>query len=102
MRAIQLSAALALVLIVLPVGNSPTARAASNASVDVAVVVGSDITEDKLPLVELRKILRGEQQFWRSGKRITLLIRAPQAHERDVVLKKVCQMTEAEFRQHWI
>ena len=34
--------------------------------------------------------------------RITLLIRAPVAHERDVVLKNLCQMTEAQFRQHWI
>jgi hypothetical protein len=30
------------------------------------------------------------------------LIRAPIAHERDVVLKTLCQMTEAQFRQHWI
>jgi len=33
---------------------------------------------------------------------VTLLIRAPVARERDVVLKKVYQMNEAQFRQYWI
>ncbi len=33
---------------------------------------------------------------------MTLLIRAPVAHERDVVLKNILQMTEAQFRQYWI
>ena len=31
-----------------------------------------------------------------------MLIRAPIARERDVAVKDVCQMTEAQFRQHWI
>ena len=44
----------------------------------------------------------GDREFWPAGVRITLLIRAPVAHERDVVLKNLCQMTEAQFRQHWI
>ncbi len=33
---------------------------------------------------------------------MTLLIRAPAAHERDVVLKSIYQMSEAQFRQYWI
>ena len=34
--------------------------------------------------------------------RVTLLIRAPIARERDAAVQSVCQMTEAQFRQHWI
>src|SRR5205823_11478639 len=69
---------------------------------DVAVVVNADVPVDNLTLGELRRILLGDREFWPSSARITLLIRAPVARERDVVLKNVCQMTEAQFRQHWI
>jgi hypothetical protein len=69
---------------------------------DVAVVVHKDVPVDNLTFAELRKILLGDRQFWSSNIRVTLLIRAPIAHERDVVLKSILQMTEAQFRQYWI
>ena len=69
---------------------------------DVAVVVHPDVPIDNLTLADLRRLLLGDREFWPASVRITLLIRAPIAHERDVVLKNVCQMTEAQFRQHWI
>jgi hypothetical protein len=49
-----------------------------------------------------RKVLLGERQFWNSGLRVTLLIQAPTAREREVVLKTVYHMSEAEFKQYWI
>jgi hypothetical protein len=33
---------------------------------------------------------------------VTLLVRAPVARERDVLLKVIYRMSEAEFRQYWI
>lgn len=69
---------------------------------DIAVVVNPDVPIDNLTLGELRRILLGDREFWPSSARITLLIRAPVARERDVMLKTVCEMTEAQFRQHWI
>ncbi len=69
---------------------------------DVAVVVNKDVQIDNLTFAELRKILLGDRQFWSSNVRVTLLVRAPVAHERDVVLTKVMQMSEAQFRQYWI
>jgi len=69
---------------------------------DIAVVVNPDVPVDNLTLGELRRLLLGDREFWPSSARVTLLIRAPVARERDVVLKNVCQMTEAQFRQHWI
>jgi len=33
---------------------------------------------------------------------VVLLIRAPVARERDVVLKVIYQMSEAQFKQYWI
>ena len=69
---------------------------------DIAVVVNPDVPVDNLTLGELRRLLLGDREFWPSSTRVTLLIRAPVARERDIVLKNVCQMTEAQFRQHWI
>lgn len=69
---------------------------------DIAVVVHADVPVDNLTVSELRRVLLGDREFWPGSVRITLLIRAPIARERDLVLKNLCQMTEAQFRQHWI
>ena len=55
-----------------------------------------------LTLAEVRRVLLGDRQFWPSSLRVTLLIRAPVARERDVVLKIIYQMSEAQFRRYWI
>jgi hypothetical protein len=69
---------------------------------DIAVVVHPGVTTDNLSLADLRRILTGDREFWPGGDRVTIFIRAPIARERDVIVKDVCQMTEAQFRQHWI
>src|SRR5277367_718415 len=51
---------------------------------------------------DIRKLLLGERQFWSSNARVTLLIHAPASHEREVLLKDVYHMSEAQFRQYWI
>ena len=69
---------------------------------DVAIVVRPDVPVDNLTFAELRRLLRGDRQFWTSNLRVTLLVRAPGARERDIVLKTIYQMSEAQFRQYWI
>ncbi len=86
----------AIVVALIPV---PSAIAQSG---DVAVAVHPDVAIDNLTLSELRRIVLGDREFWPGSVRVTVLVRAPVAHERDVILKTVCQMTEAQFRQHWI
>jgi len=79
-----------------------TAPVASQTRTDIAVVVHPDVGVENLTLAELRRILLGDREFWPSGVRVTLLIRAPIARERDAAIKNICEMTEAQFRQHWI
>lgn len=69
---------------------------------DVAIVTHPDVPLDNLSFADLRKLLLGDRQFWTSNVRVTLLIRAPVARERDVLLTKIYQMSEAQFRQYWI
>jgi ABC-type phosphate transport system substrate-binding protein len=69
---------------------------------DIAIVVRPDVPIDNLSFSELRRMLLGDRQFWSSNVRVTLLVRAPGAREREVVLKTIYQMSEAQFRQYWI
>lgn len=89
---------LVLALMLVGLSASPAMQAPS----DIAVVVNATVPVDNLTTAELRRILLGDREFWTSGMRVTLLIRAPIARERDAAVKSVCQMTEAQFRQHWI
>ena len=83
-------------------GTLAPATAAGQAASDIAVVVNSSVPVDNLSLAELRRILLGDKEFWAPGMRVALLIRAPVARERDVIIQHVCEMSEAQFRQHWI
>ena len=69
---------------------------------DIAIVVRPDTPVENLSFAELRRLMLGDRQFWSSNLKVTLLVRAPGAHERDVVLKTIYQMSEAQFRQYWI
>ena len=69
---------------------------------DIAVIVHPDVAIENLTLADLRRILTGDREFWSNSGRVTIFIRAPIARERDAVVRDVCQMTEAQFRQHWI
>ncbi len=75
----------------------------AQAQPDIAVVVHSGVPVDNISLADLRRILTGDREFWAAGsQRVTIFIRAPIARERDAIVRDVCQMTEAQFRQHWI
>jgi hypothetical protein len=60
----------------------------------------SNVTD--LTCAELRAIFLADQQFWNDRSRITLLVRAPSAYERDIVLHRIYRTDETQFRQYWI
>lgn len=69
---------------------------------DIAVVVHPDVKVENISFPDLRKFLLGDRQFWPSGQPVTLIVRAPVATERTLLLRKVYGMTEAQYRQYWI
>jgi ABC-type phosphate transport system substrate-binding protein len=69
---------------------------------DIAVVVNPDTPVNDLSLADVRKVLLGERQYWNSKLPVVLLIRAPVARERDVVLRVIYQMSEEQFKQFWV
>jgi hypothetical protein len=78
------------------------ARSSAQEGVAVAIVVHSATEVDNLTFTELRSIFQGERQFWEDGRRVTLLMRAPAAAERELVLERIYQMDEDDFREYWI
>lgn len=68
----------------------------------VAVVVHPDTPVSDLSLEEVRKIFLGDRQYWTAKLPVVLLIRAPVAHERDVVLRDIYEMNEVQFKRYWI
>lgn len=83
-------------------GSPVHAQASDPAAGAVAIVVHPATRIDNLTFEDLRRIFRGERQFWPDGSRVTLLVRAPVNHERKIVLEKIYRMNEAAFRQYWI
>jgi hypothetical protein len=88
-------------IIVFPILQKPSAAQTARGT-DIAVVVHPDTPVSDLSLSEVRKVLLGERQYWNSKLPVVLLIRAPVARERDVVLRVIYQMSEAQFKQYWV
>lgn len=70
--------------------------------VDVAVIVNPLNPVDSISTTELRKIFAGEKQSWSGNRPVFVVVRGPQAHEREVLLNRVLHMTESEYKQYWV
>ncbi|MDH3271895.1 MAG: hypothetical protein OEN56_11205 [Gemmatimonadota bacterium] len=81
-------------------GGVPSPATAQAMAVAIVVHPATDV--DDLSFSELKRIFRGERQFWDDGRRVTLLVRAPVAEERQLVLDRIYEMDEDQFREYWI
>ena len=104
MHASRIARVAAVVLASLLADATPrTAEAQDRVTAEsVAIVVHPSVPIASLSLDQLRRIFMADQQFWPDGSRITLLVRAPDAYERDVVLNVIYRMSEDEFRKYWV
>lgn len=68
----------------------------------LAIVVNTGDPVSNISFAELRRIFLGEQQYWPDHSKVTLLVRAPTAYERSMVLDRIYRMDEDRFRQYWI
>lgn len=90
----------AALVVLIPIHNFSSPQMLRNS--DLAVVVNADTPVTDLSLAEVRKVFLGERQYWSAKLPVVLLIRAPVARERDVVLRLIYQMTETQFKQYWV
>ena len=82
--------------------SSETATAEGPGSEPVAIVVHPSTDIDNVTMSELRNIFLANQQYWPDRSRIILLVRAPDAYEREFVLDRIYEMSEDQFRRYWI
>jgi hypothetical protein len=67
-----------------------------------AVIVHPSTSLSDVSMANLRRVFLGEQQFWPGGNRVVLFVLEPGSPVRAVVLRKLYQMNEGEFRRYWI
>ena len=67
-----------------------------------AIIINPKVSVDNLSMADLRKVWMGDRPTWSSGQRIGIYIRSKGSPEFDVLLKRVYQMTEGQYRQFWI
>lgn len=96
---IAIRTAAALLAVALPI-RAMSAQSGTREPIAIVVNPKSPVTD--ISFVDLRRIFLGEQQFWPDRSKITLLVRAPVAREREVVLNEIYKMDEDQFRQYWI
>jgi ABC-type phosphate transport system substrate-binding protein len=69
---------------------------------DIAIVVHEDTPVSNLDMAEVRKIFLGDRQYWTPNLPVIVIVRAPVARERDIVLRVIYQMSELQFKRYWI
>jgi len=67
---------------------------------EVAVVVNNKNPVSNLTTLELRQLFAGQKRSWMGGRPVVLFVRAPGAHER-VVLLKLLDMSESDYKRYW-
>ena len=84
---------------ILALGLLPARLSARDTS--IAVIVNPENSIGSISLAELRNIFLGKQVFFKDGTQVVPIVRAPSARERDVLLRRVLQMSEVQFQQYW-
>jgi hypothetical protein len=90
---------LALITGILALVLAPARLCARDTS--IAVIVNPGNTVQSISLAQLRNIFLGTQTFWKDGTQVVAIVRAPSARERDVLLRRVLHMSEAQYQQYW-
>ena len=65
------------------------------------MIVNPQNSIESISLAQLRNIFLGTQAFWKDGTQVFPIVRAPSARERDVLLRRVLHMSDAQYQQYW-
>jgi len=69
---------------------------------DVALIVNPKNPVADLTWAEVVAIFKAEQQHWKAGERIYLILQESGTPERALLLRRVYQMSDAELKQFWL
>lgn len=66
------------------------------------VIVSADVPATSVTLVELRRIVLGEQRFWKNRQPLALIMPGQQTPSRRFVLDHIANLTEPAYRRHML
>jgi phosphate transport system substrate-binding protein len=69
---------------------------------DVAIIVHRGHPQGDISLTELSRIFRMEQQHWKSGDRIEVVLQASGSEKDTIVLSKVMGLRASELQTFWL
>ena len=69
---------------------------------EVNIVVNKSNTIGSLSREEVRRIFMGEKSSWPGGKRIIVLMLAPEQEERAFILREVYRMNESDYTKYFL
>jgi ABC-type phosphate transport system substrate-binding protein len=69
---------------------------------EIAVIVNKSNPINAMPMIQLRKIVLGEEPKWPGGGKIIVWMTSPGQRERAGTLKIVCGMSETDFTLHFM
>lgn len=68
----------------------------------VAIITHRDTPADNLAFAELQEVFLGHRKRWPRRMPVTLLVRRPEASEREMVLRRIYHMSEAVYNRYWM
>ncbi len=69
---------------------------------DLAIIVNKSNPTDAMTLTELRNVFLAERSRWPNGRKITITMLDTGNPERDVVLRTIYRMREADFNRNFL
>jgi phosphate transport system substrate-binding protein len=69
---------------------------------DLAIIVNKSNPTTEMTLAELRNVFLAERSRWPNGRKITITMLDAGNPERDVVLRKIYRMREADFSRNFL
>ena len=69
---------------------------------DVAIIVHRNHPQDALTMVELSRIFRMEQQHWKSGDRIDVVLQASGSEKDAIIQNRVMGLRAGELQSFWL
>jgi ABC-type phosphate transport system substrate-binding protein len=77
-------------------------RVSAQQAGDVAVIVNPGNPIDSITSADLKKVFTGDKTSWGGGLTVAPFVRTAPAHERDMLLKVVLKMTDAQYQDFWV
>jgi hypothetical protein len=78
------------------------AAAARARAGDVAIIVNPAQAEGEVSMGELARIFRLDQQRWRSGEKVDLVVQLSRSDKQSVVEERIYHMGAEELRRFWL